>query len=61
MMTTPSRSAIIAGNWKMHYGPKQASHFAREIVPGIEPGAQNMFFEEKGAFTGEISPNMVRE
>src|SRR5260370_28252683 len=33
MMTTPSRSAIIAGNWKMHYGPKEASHFAREVVP----------------------------
>ncbi len=97
MMTTPSRSAIIAGNWKMHYGPKEASHFAREIVPvlgqsmehypqivsilcppaislaavrevlqtqpfpRIELGAQNMYFEEKGAFTGEISPNMVRE
>jgi len=97
MMTTPSRSAIIAGNWKMHYGPEQASHFALEIVPvlgrlaesypqivtvlcppaislaavrevlqthpfpRIELGAQNMFFQEKGAFTGEISPNMVRE
>ncbi len=85
MMTTPSRSAIIAGNWKMHYGPKEASHFAREVVPvlgqsvehypqivsilcppaislaavrevlqtqsfpRIELGAQNMYFEEKGA------------
>ncbi len=27
----------------------------------IELGAQNMYFEEKGAFTGEISPLMVRE
>ena len=81
----------------MHYGPKEASHFAREVVPvlgqsvehypqivsilcppaislsavrevlqtqpfpRIELGAQNMYFEEKGAFTGEISPNMVRE
>ncbi len=97
MITTPSRAAIIAGNWKMHYGPEQASHFAREIVavlgqlaghspqivtvlcppaislaavrevlrthpfPRIELGAQNMFFEEQGAFTGEISPDMVRE
>ncbi len=94
-MDAPSRSVIIAGNWKMHYGPKQASHFAREIVPvlgqlvehypqivpilcppaislaavrevtqpfpRIELGAQNMYFEEKGAFTGEISPKMVRE
>jgi triosephosphate isomerase len=95
MMTTPSRTVTIAGNWKMHYGPEQASHFAHEIVPvlgrlvehdlqtvpvlcppaislaavhavtqpfaRIELGAQNMFFEEKGAFTGEISPAMVRE
>ena len=96
-MNAASRNAIVAGNWKMHYGPKQASHFAREIVPAlgqlvehyphvvpvlcppaislaavhevlqtqpfprIELGAQNMFFEEKGAFTGEISPNMVQE
>ncbi len=96
-MNPSSRNVIIAGNWKMNYGPKQASHFAREIVPvlgqlvehypqivtvlcppaislpavrevlqtqpfpRIELGAQNMFFEEKGAFTGEISPNMVRE
>ena len=27
----------------------------------VELGAQNMHFEEKGAFTGEISPSMVRE
>jgi triosephosphate isomerase len=96
-MNPSFRSAIIAGNWKMNYGPEQASHFAREIVPllvelvehtpqtvtvlcppaislaavhevlqthpfpPIELGAQNMFFEEKGAFTGEISPTMVRE
>src|SRR5215470_4702939 len=96
-MTTPSRIAIIAGNWKMHYGPRQASRFASELVPelgmlvhrnphilsilcppaislsavrevmdmhlfrGIELGAQNMYFEEKGAYTGEISPPMVRE
>jgi len=97
IMTTPSRTAIIAGNWKMHYGPRDASSFALEIVPGlgqlvrqysdilcilcppaislgvvrevldailfprIELGAQNMYFEEKGAFTGEISPTMVCE
>src|SRR3989442_1233066 len=96
-MTTPKRTAIIAGNWKMHYGPQQASHFTLEIVPRLGPlvhqyphllcilcppaislsavrevldaelfprielGTQNMYFEEKGAFTGEISPNMVRE
>ncbi len=96
-MKTSSRTAIIAGNWKMNYGPKEAASFAQEIVPElgkvvhhahhvlcilcppaislaavrdvlaaaahphIELGAQNMYFEEKGAFTGEISPGMVRE
>ena len=96
-MKTSSRTAIIAGNWKMNYGPRQAASFAREIVPAlgevvqhsqhvlsilcppaislaavrnvldaaphphIELGAQNMYFEEKGAFTGEISPGMVHE
>ena len=96
-MTTPSRTAIIAGNWKMFYGPMQASSFAKEILPElgmlmdqypqilsilcppaislaavrevmdfhffprIELGAQNMYFEEKGAFTGEISATMVRQ
>jgi triosephosphate isomerase len=29
--------------------------------PRIELGAQNMYFEEKGAYTGEISPTMVQE
>ena len=28
---------------------------------GIGLGAQNMHWEEKGAFTGEIAPNMVKE
>lgn len=27
----------------------------------IKIGAQNMYFEEKGAFTGEISPNFLKE
>lgn len=95
-----ARTAIIAGNWKMHYGPNEAKHFVKEILPElgrvlynssqtlcilcppsislsavrtaldtlplslqnyIELGAQNMYFEEMGAFTGEISPTMVRE
>jgi len=29
--------------------------------PRLELGAQNMYFEEKGAYTGEISPIMVQE
>jgi triosephosphate isomerase len=28
---------------------------------GIGLGAQNLYWEEKGAFTGEVSPGMVRE
>jgi triosephosphate isomerase (TIM) len=94
---TVSRTAIIAGNWKMNYGPKRASSFTLEILPQlgqivrkcpnimsivcppsislaavrevldamptphIELGAQNMYFEEQGAYTGEIAPSMVRE
>jgi triosephosphate isomerase (TIM) len=96
-MPLPTRDAIIAGNWKMNYGPQQAAEFTVEIISElgmlvnrypyvlsilcpptvslmavrevldahlfrrIELGAQNMYFEEKGAFTGEISPAMVRE
>src|SRR5258708_1146911 len=30
-------------------------------VPRVELGAQNMYFEEMGAFTGEIAPDMVHE
>jgi triosephosphate isomerase len=96
-MAVPVRDAIIAGNWKMNYGPRQASEFTyehiselgmlvnrypyllsilcppaislqavREVLDGhlfrrVELGAQNMYFEEQGTFTGEISPGMVRE
>ena len=42
---------------------------AIDIIPAMEAakgsnihiGAENMYFEEKGAFTGEISPAMLRE
>lgn len=96
-MTVPVRDAIIAGNWKMNYGPRRASEFTyehiselgmlvnrypylltilcpptvsllavREVLDGhlfrrVELGAQNMYFEGQGAFTGEVSPAMVRE
>ena len=92
-----SRTAIIAGNWKMNYGPKQASSFTLEIMPALgqllrqhaniltilcppaislaavqevleamptdhlELGAQNMYFAEKGAYTGELAPDMISE
>jgi triosephosphate isomerase len=96
-MTFPTRTAIIAGNWKMNYGPQLAANFAREVLPELaqqllryerimsilcpptislaavrqvldeqpgprlELGAQNMYYEEMGAFTGEISPGMIGE
>ena len=42
---------------------------AIDIIPAIEAakgsniqiGAENMYFEEKGAYTGEISPNMLTD
>jgi triosephosphate isomerase len=36
---------------------------AIEAVKGtnIEIGAQNMYFEESGAYTGEIAPNMLTD
>jgi triosephosphate isomerase len=30
-------------------------------IERVELGAQNMYFEDKGAFTGEIAPEMVKE
>ena len=82
------RQPLIAGNWKMNLGPKEAVSLiselkkvkpnkaemlicppfvdlpaASELVQGthIQLGAQNMYPEEKGAFTGEISPAMLKE
>ena len=39
-----------------------ALYSVSEILTGskIKLGAQNMYFEEQGAFTGEISPNMLK-
>lgn len=82
------RQPLIAGNWKMNLGLKEAISLiselkkvnpnkaemlicppfvdlpaASEMVQGthIQLGAQNMYPEEKGAFTGEISPAMLKE
>jgi len=84
----PRRTPIVAGNWKMHYGPREGQDFAASILEGlaaiagvervlcpptislaavhsvvtgseVKLGAQNMYFEEKGAFTGETSPLML--
>ena len=83
------RQPIVAGNWKMHYGPAEARAFAQQIAEplshlrsvervlcppaisieavrsvvggtGVMVGAQNMFYEPRGAYTGEISPVMLQ-
>ncbi|MFX1409264.1 MAG: triose-phosphate isomerase [Promethearchaeota archaeon] len=43
--------------------PFTALHNLIEITKetSIKVGAQNMYFEEKGAFTGEISPNFLKD
>lgn len=82
--------AVIAGNWKMHNGPKETRAFfaglslpegagAQEILifpptvslaaalaaperdPRIQLGVQNIHWEDKGAFTGEVSAGMAAE
>ncbi len=84
------RNKMVAGNWKMHFGPSKAAEFAEElrinildthgvsvilcppflalktvfdVVNGSElkVGAQNMHWEESGAFTGEITAAMIQE
>lgn len=83
------RTPIIAGNWKMNKGVKEASelieaikeldlrddveavvcppaidlHYVSYLLEdtSIQVGAQNMHYEESGAFTGEISPTMLKD
>ena len=63
------RKKIVAGNWKMNKTPSEAVEFvpAIDIIPAMEAakgsniaiGAENMYYEESGAYTGEISPAML--
>ena len=83
-----SRRPIIAGNWKMNKGIKEANELIESLKPlvkdataecvfcppfidlpdavrltkdtNIEIGAQNMHWEEAGAFTGEIAGEMLK-
>jgi triosephosphate isomerase len=43
------------------FPPFTALAAVRGLDPKIRIGAQNMFYEEKGAFTGEISPLMLQD
>ena len=83
------RTPIIAGNWKMNKGPKEAVALVKELIPlvkdaeatvvvcvpavDIQPvaqavkgtkikvGAQNVHFKASGAYTGELSAEMLKE
>lgn len=84
------RTPIIAGNWKMHMGVKDAVELVKGIInmgqlpqevetvvcppyvslnavskelkdTQIKLGAQNMHWEVNGAYTGEVSPTMLKE
>ena len=80
--------SLIAGNWKMYKGPREATEFCLglrdedlggadvvvcppfvslaacvQILAGTEiaVAAQNVHWESEGAYTGEISAEMLRE
>jgi triosephosphate isomerase len=87
-----NRTWVLAGNWKMNFGPREAldyfSSLERELksigpatrrvifVPAyalgnevqaaakrtaVDLGAQNVHWEEKGAFTGELSGSALKD
>ena len=37
------------------------SHVSRVMSHGVKLGAQDCFWEEKGAYTGEVSPKMLKD
>ncbi len=55
--------AALSGVTKILCPPFVSLAVVRELVADtdIKLGAQNMYFEEKGAFTGEVSPLMLVE
>lgn len=58
-----ARLREIKGVEKVLCPPFPALQAVRALLEGSDLGlgAQNMHWEEKGAFTGEVSPSMVRE
>ncbi len=73
MNMTPSEAVELVNTLKPLVATDEADVVfcvpAIDIIPAmeaakgtnIEIGAENMYFEEKGAFTGEISPNMLTD
>jgi triosephosphate isomerase len=57
------RTPIIAGNWKMHKTVAEATKLAQEVCNAVADmeGVDVVFWEEQGAFTGEVSPLMLQE
>jgi triosephosphate isomerase (TIM) len=63
------RIPLIAGNWKMFKTVSEAVAFVTDLrdlvkgVSGVDIGvaAQDLYWEREGAFTGEVSPAMVKE
>ncbi|KXK14757.1 MAG: triosephosphate isomerase, partial [Chloroflexi bacterium OLB14] len=53
----------ITGVEKVICPPFVSLQTASELLKNTEIGlgAQNMYWEEKGAFTGEVAPNMIKE
>lgn len=73
MNMTPSEAVELVNTLKPLVATDEADVVfcvpAIDIIPvmeaakgsNIQVGAENMYFEEKGAFTGEISPNMLTD
>ena len=73
MNMTPSQAVALIETLKPLVANDEADVVfcvpAIDIIPALEAvkgttiaiGAENMYFEEKGAFTGEIAPNMLTE
>ena len=72
-----SRKPFIAGNWKMNKNPEEAKAFVEAGIAApavdltavlaaakgsnLKVAAQNTYFENAGAFTGETSPQVLKE
>ena len=73
MNMTPSEAVELVNTLKSLVVTEEADVVfcvpAIDIIPVVEAakgsniqvGAENMYFEEKGAYTGEISPNMLTD
>jgi len=53
----------ISLGWSKYFAPFTALSTVAGLVQktDIKVGAQNLYWEEQGAFTGEVSPGMVKE